>query len=529
MRYLSLFSGIEAASVAWHPLGWRPVAFAEIEPFPCAVLTHYYPVVPNLGDVTQITDEQIAALGSIDVVVGGSPCQDLSVAGQRRGLAGERSSLFHEQIRIFHAARHFCGARWLVWENVPGAFSSNQGRDFAVVVGAMAGCRLDVPTDGWGQEGVALGKHGLLEWAVLDAQWFGLAQRRRRVFAVLDTGNWQDRPPVLLERDSLRGDTAPRRATGQDTACTAGACASNSGACSDELTAAVAPTLLARPRVGGGLGSDFEMDGGLVTTTVAPYRYVSFGEYTDTQTASTLKARDHKDATDLVATPPASAFQCHGGSVGEMRTLTGRSYIPKTSMSLTARGTGKRDAKQETLVVHGTQDTDTLIDKAHTLERNQGQGNVVYTLADRGRDGGHTLEYRSDGTANALLTPNGGRAGMGVGAISVCKTANTKSNGLGISDDGAAYTLDTAPNQAIAQDSCVRRLTPRECERLQGFSDDYTLIPWRGKPAESCPDGPRYRALGNSMAVPVMRWIGQQIDAATHATATASPYTEKAA
>jgi len=226
MRYLSLFSGIEAASVAWHPLGWQPVAFAEIEPFPCAVLAHHYPDVPNLGDVTKITDEQIAALGSIDVVVGGSPCQDLSCAGKRKGLAGERSSLFHEQIRIFHAARDFCGARWLIWENVPGVFSSNGGRDFAAVVGEMAGYDINVPKQGWGQEGVALGIRGLVEWSLLDAQWFGLAQRRKRVFAVLDTGNWADRPPILLERDSLRGDTAPRKESGKGIAATiaGGAC-----------------------------------------------------------------------------------------------------------------------------------------------------------------------------------------------------------------------------------------------------------------------------------------------------------------
>jgi len=357
MRYLSLFSGIEAASVAWQALGWHAVAFAEIEPFPCAVLAHHYPDVPNLGDVTRIGPVDIAPLGRIDVVVGGSPCQDLSVAGQRKGLAGERSSLFHEQIRIFHAARYFCGARWLVWENVPGAFSSNGGADFAVVAGTMAGCRLDVPSDGWGQEGVALGKHGLLEWAVLDAQWFGLAQRRRRVFAVLDTGNWSDRPPVLLERDSLRGDIAPRRESGQSITLPAGDCPDESG----------------------------------------------------------------------------------GQSQG---------FISDVAMCLNAGGMGRQDAESETFIV--------------------------------------------------------------------CKTSNTKANGSNVSTDGTAYTLDTSPNQAIAQDTGVRRLTPRECERLQGFLDDYTAIPWRGKSADQCPDSPRYRTLGNSMAVPVMRWIGQQIDAATN-------------
>src|SRR5690606_22740797 len=137
---------------------------------------------------------------------------------KRAGLAGERSGLFHRQLRIFHAARHLCGARFLVWENVPGAVSSHGGRDVALVVGAMAGCVVPVPEDGWGTEGLALGEHGLVEWAVLDAQWFGLAQRRRRVFAVLDVGDWSRRPPILLEPDSLRGDSAPSREAGKDVA-----------------------------------------------------------------------------------------------------------------------------------------------------------------------------------------------------------------------------------------------------------------------------------------------------------------------
>ncbi|WP_225212122.1 DNA cytosine methyltransferase [Stenotrophomonas lacuserhaii] len=174
MRYVSLFSGMEAAHLAWEALGWTCVGVAEIEPVACAVLAYHLPHIPNLGSVTEITDGQVAALGPFDVLIGGSPCQDLSVAGRRAGLAGARSSLFHHQMRIFNAARHFCGTRWLIWENVPGAFSSNEGRDFAVVVGAMAGCDLPVPSNGWGSEGIALGDNGLVEWSVLDAQWFGV-------------------------------------------------------------------------------------------------------------------------------------------------------------------------------------------------------------------------------------------------------------------------------------------------------------------------------------------------------------------
>lgn len=216
MRYLSLFSGIEAASVAWGALGWECVAVAEVDPKASSLLAYRYPGIPNLGDVSKITDEQIAALGQVDLVVGGSPCQDLSTAGKRLGLTGSRSGLFHEQIRIFHAAKKHCGARFLLWENVCGAFSSNKGKDFAIVVGKMAGLGdVGVPQNGWGSEGCAVGDNGLLEWSTLDAQWFGVPQRRRRVFALLDTGDWSDRPPILLEPNSLRGDTPSREKTGK--------------------------------------------------------------------------------------------------------------------------------------------------------------------------------------------------------------------------------------------------------------------------------------------------------------------------
>jgi len=219
MRYLSLFSGIEAATVAWHPLGWECAAVSEIEPFPCAVLKHHYPDVPNLGDVTKITEADVKALGHIDIVVFGSPCQDLSVAGHRKGFVNAdgtvtRSGLFFTAFNIFK----WSGARFALWENVPGAYSSNKGRDFASVVEFMAGLdSVEVPPRGWATEGVAVGDNGLVEWACLDAQWFGVAQRRRRVFALLDTGDWANRPPILLEPESLRGDSAPSREAGKAT------------------------------------------------------------------------------------------------------------------------------------------------------------------------------------------------------------------------------------------------------------------------------------------------------------------------
>jgi len=396
IRYLSLFSGMEAAHLAWAPLGWECVAVAEIEPAACALLAHRLPHIPNLGSVTEITAEQIAALGHIDVVIGGSPCQDLSVAGKRAGLAGARSSLFHEQLRIFNAARTLCGARWLVWENVPGAFSSNQGRDFAVVVGALAGCELDVPPDGWGNEGVALGDNGLVEWSVLDAQWFGVAQRRRRVFAVLDTGDWSGRPPVLLEPDSLRGDSAPLR----------------------EARERVAGTLAGGARRSGGYSCD-----------------------------------------DIEGVPETCGTLCtdtHPGAYTGQDAYTGR-LIPEVAHTLRADGF---DASED-----GT-----------------GRGTPLVPVA---------FDCKASG-----------QAGFGIGEIA----STMRSMGHADSHQNGGGHL------AVQQGMLVRRLTPRECERLQGATDHWTLVPnAKGKPMA---DGPRYKLLGNSFAVPVIRWIGWRIQIA---------------
>ena len=218
MRYLSLFSGIEACSVAWEPLGWKPVAFAEWDDFPKAVLKYHWPDVPDLDDVTKITEEDLEKLGPFELLVGGSPCQDLSVAGKRAGLRNDdgsltRSGLFDHQMRIFELARKINGCRFCLWENVPGSFSSNEGRDFAYILGSMVDREVPVPRDGWRNSGVCLSEDGsrIVEWRVLDAQYVGVPtpvpQRRRRVFALLDTGAWWSRPPILFEREGVPGDS----------------------------------------------------------------------------------------------------------------------------------------------------------------------------------------------------------------------------------------------------------------------------------------------------------------------------------
>lgn len=209
MKYLSLFSGIEAPTVAWGKIPhWEAVAFAEIDKYCNQLLSHYYPSVPNLGDITKITEEQIKDLGQIDLVIFTSPCTDLSRANNNgKGLEGKESSLFFEGMRIVDYARRNNGCRYALWENVAGAFSSNKGRDFARVVETMAGLRFNPEQKEfkWKNAGFALGEKGLLEWRVLNSKYFGAAQKRRRVFALADFGDWRNRPPILIDTKSSIG------------------------------------------------------------------------------------------------------------------------------------------------------------------------------------------------------------------------------------------------------------------------------------------------------------------------------------
>lgn len=475
MKYLSLFSGIEAATVAWHPLGWECVGVSEIEPFPCAVLAHHYPTVPNLGDVTQITEQDIAALGTIDLVVFGSPCQDLSVAGHRKGLINAdgtvtRSGLFFTAVNIFTWARKHCGARFALWENVPGAFSSNKGRDFGAVVEFLAGLDdVPVPDKGWGTEGVALGSTGLLEWATLDAQWFGVAQRRRRVFALLDTGDWACRPPILLEPEGLRGDSAPSRGAGE----------------------AVANSLTDRPDRGG--------------TNSEGQRLIAHAEpVSRCDTSGEGKHQDWETCT-MVAT------QCVTGAV---------------THSLRARFAAGED---------GTGRGQPIVPAAFSCKDYGAEVGVLSpTLRSMGysdshANGGGQVAVAFNWNARAAQLPSAGGRGTGVNDGLTCSQGAAvayciKGAAIGRKPEAGpqygetlkegTYTLNCVDIHGVMTPTMqVRRLTPAECEKLQGFPTGYTNIPWRKQPTS--PDGPRYKALGNSMAVPVMRWIGGRIQWAT--------------
>lgn len=368
IKYASVCSGVEAPTVAWHHMGWEPQWFCEFDKFPSAVLNHRYPSIPNLGDMTKLREKNEYHERSIDLLVGGTPCQSFSVAGLRKGLEDPRGNLALEFVRILQDKQ----PRWFVWENVPGVLSSFSGpkppsdleegqeweatetSDFTNI------CRAFTKV-GYG-----------IQSRVLDAQFFGVPQRRRRVFVVGYLGDWRPARRVLFESESLRWNIEESGKTRQKD-----------------------------PR-----NTRASIEG-----------------------TGPLKARDGKG-------PDSFGFA-------------------------------------DKLIIHGTQDP-CVSDKAFALGRNNGGENVVCgTQNDACRDA----------------------------SINIAPTLRSGSGGGAVEQVVGGVNL------------MVRKLTPVECERLQGFPDNYTQIPWRGKDAKDCPKGPRYKAMGNSMAVPVMKWIGERIEA----------------
>lgn len=448
MRYGSVCSGIEAASKAWEPLGWKPAWFSEIEPFPSAVLAHHWPEVTNLGDMTKIADAVRAGdVEAPDVLVGGTPCQAFSIAGLREGLSDDRGQLTLSYVELANAIDEKRRERGepeaiIVWENVPGVLSSKDNA-FGCFLAGLAGESSELQPAGgkWTHAGCVSGPERVIAWRVLDAQFFGVAQRRRRVFVVASARRGFDPAAVLFELDSVRRDSAPRRETQKAVAALT---ARGVGTCGADDNQAQAGHLIA---FGGG------------NTT------------------------GHIDV--------ATACTAHGIRL---------------------------DFDTETFAVHGTQDPDTNCELAHTLGRNNGQENacIAFSYKDNGADatpdlsptiraGNHDKSHANSGQPPAIAYAF--KAGQGA-----------KAGGIGYAEEqsptltSASSGTNLAP--AVMHGVAVRRLTPIECERLQGFPDNHTLIGWRGKDAVECPDGPRYKAIGNSMAVPVMRWIGERIAAA---------------
>ena len=467
MKYLSVCSGIEAASKAWEPIGWEPVAFSEIEAFPSAVLKHHWPEVPNLGDMSKYEQWNIPS-GSVDILVGGTPCQSFSVAGLRQGLKDPRGNLMLTYLGFAERLK----PRWLVWENVPGVLSSNGGKDFGSFLGA-------------------LGELGY-EWAyrVLDAQWFGVAQRRRRVFVVAHLGKGNLAAKVLFESESVRRDTPPSREARQGVATN------------------VAPSL---------------------TASNDPSRSPQSSEVTQQvnavleAVAETLMASDHKgpghnrDHNFIMQPTPADNPQIF--------TPSSHAGYKEGIGTLRSNGGDLGGGSENLAVLYENHPNDSRVTGPH---------DVAPSRVSRYGTGGGNVPLVQEAvifqTSELRLTGK-------ITEQTVCPTlkANTKAGdtepkviafepGIATREgNDSRFVKELSPtlrkemgdNQVAVSDNrmAVRRLTPRECERLQGFDDDHTLIPWRNKPADQCPDGPRYKALGNSMAVPCMAWIGKRIDA----------------
>ena len=441
MKYGTVCSGIEAPSVAWDPLGWKPQFFSEIEKFPSAVLNHHYPDVPNLGDMTKY--KEWPDHGQLGLICGGTPCQSFSVAGLRKGMDDPRGNL----ALVFLALVDRYRPRWVVWENVPGVLSSNNGRDFGAFLGGLGQLRY----------GVA--------YRTLDAQYFGVPQRRRRVFVIGYLGDWRPAGAVLLEREGLRRNHPPSKTKGQG-------------------VAGFTPGSIGGYREGCGTlrGSGGDLGGGSETLAVKTYN---------------MKQHHKPEESDTMQLTSSNCSTVRGDNT-------------------------------PLVMAHGQGGAEIVKDGSPSLTCNHEAPIVLQN--DRGAYMGQNGPVTSEDNTFTLNTVD-----KQVVAFKVRGGCEGGGKGF-LGSEEKAFTVSTHQDQDIFTNSTVRRLTPRECERLQGFPDDYTMIDWRKRASKSkidtdilkyimrsgcseeralqvylCPDGPRYKALGNSMAVPVMAWIGRRI------------------
>jgi site-specific DNA-cytosine methylase len=570
-------------------MGWQPLAFSEIEPFPSAVLAHHWPHVPNLGDMTKWREWPEELLTQIDVLVGGTPCQAFSVAGLRNSLSDERGNLTLIYAHLLDHIDTLRAARGLppvicLWENVPGVLSTKDNA-FGCFLGALAGEESALEPSGtrWSNAGWVLGPQRAIAWRTLDAQYFGVAQRRRRVFLVASARNDFSPEAVLFEFQGVRRDSPPSREARQ-----------------------VAPTTPARSLGGGGLGTYW--DGGEVSQTldavlatgqtmpeknrfpavlvpeVYPTLDASFNRKWGSNqwvnngfaildqgvpdTAHTLRAEGFDASEDgtgrgtpLVPVPMVNMQGSKGNAVAQ---ADGPSYtlnamhghdvhaiafaqntrdevrLQNGDGSISGALAAEPGMKQTTYVavqpvayrVHGEHSTAMTgngvanvadpvevarcLDSSGGYATNQGGNVVAFSCKDHGGDASEIAPtLRSMGNDGSHAN-GGGQVAVAFaiqdGALRENPTSGPQGKGY---QPEHAYTLEA--REAVSKQQCVatamqvRRLTPTECERLQGFPDGHTLISWKKKPADDCPDGPRYKALGNSMAVPCMAWIGRRI------------------
>lgn len=405
MNYLSVCSGIEAATVAWHHMGWKPLGFSEIEKFPSEVLAYHYPQVTNFGDMTKYKEWKLN--DSIGLLVGGTPCQSFSVAGLRKGLEDPRGNLALTYVGILDKFR----PKWCIWENVPGVLSSGGGRDFGAFLGALAEL-------GYG-----------FAYRVLDAQNFGVAQRRRRVFVVGCLGSWESAAKILFESESLSGNTKKGRKSGEEVAGTITARFGNSRNNHEEL----APVWPA---------------------TTASTLNASFGDKLGLE-------NQHINSGASLFVP---------------------AYVSDVSSTLTASGAG-------------------FSRPGHTSTAHENYIAIQGNLIGRDAGGPQGIGVSDSNTMYTLTKTDVHAIAYGFTQCDAARDIGAEISPTLRSGGDGGY-----PNHSVSSNMAVRRLTEVECERLQGFPDNYTNI------RENCPSGARYKALGNSMAVPVMRWIGERIN-----------------
>ena len=478
MRYLSVCSGIEAASVAWHDLGWTPVGFSEIEPFPCEVLKQRFPNVPNYGDLTNYEQWPIEP-GTVDVLVGGPPCQAFSVAGLREGMADPRGNLS----LIYFGLVKRIKPKWIVYENVPGLLSARSGSDFSALLSALAEC-------GYG-----------FAYRMLDAQHFSLAQRRQRIFLVgCRTGDWRHSAAVLFDGPSSFGHFKKGEEPWEETA----------------------------PASGAGAGSPSRINcqpDGISGTVTNKWHKGSGGPAGDEHYNLVVRgvSNSHWDGSDIH--PTLNQSNSGNGSPGysnqELFAQGGSGLVPALPIAFKVRcggeytgakggdvkpnergGTGMLHYEDKTFTVAATQDQfvatpQQLLYENHPNDsRVTGPHDVAPTIAARFGTGGGNVPFVQNVSAVAFQPGNLVRRAGSDPSTEVFPTLSKDSG-------------DQNPHVALPM--AVRRLLPSECEALQGFPKNWTQISWRGKPADQCPDGPRYKSIGNSMAVNCMAWIGRRI------------------
>jgi len=491
MRYLSVCSGIEAASVAWHDMGWTPVGFSEIEPFPCEVLKQRFPNVKNYGDLTNYAQWEIEP-GTVDVLVGGPPCQAFSVAGLREGMADPRGNLS----LIYFGLVKRLKPKWLVYENVPGLLSARSGSDFSALLSALAEC-------GYG-----------FAYRMLDAQHFSLAQRRQRIFIVgCRTGDWRHPAAVLFDGPSSFGHFKKGEDEGKETASPSGA----------------------------GAGSPSRINcqpDGISGTVTNKWHKGSGGPAGDEHynlLIGGVKGQSHWNGSDVH--PTLNQSHSGNGSPGysnqELFAQGGSGLVPALPIAFKVRcggeytgakggevrsnergGTGMLHYEDKTFTVAATQDqfvatpNQVLYENHPNDSRVTGPHDIAPTIAARFGTGGGNVPFVQDITAVAFQPGNLARRAGSDPSTEVFPTLSKDSG-------------DQNPH--VATPMAVRRLLPSECEALQGFPKNWTRISWNGKTPEQCPDGPRYKAIGNSMATNCMKWIGRRIQLVDDIISTLPP------